>query len=196
MMMSTTTIAVPTNMATSSLTSQRRIITRARNLMASLITRATPTSSPPVTSATARVSTACARSPASPASVPTTTRSVDWSAEKTKPGETAAFDPFQVVSHDGFEMKVEVRCQYRILPENAPSRAAFDRLAAEFGPGPFAPIVLAIRTQGSATDPRNLVGLLPSSLGSAVSVKQPGVYLVTAVDRLGNEGSPAVATLP
>ena len=35
MMMSTTTIAVPTNMATSSLTSQRRIITRARNLMAS-----------------------------------------------------------------------------------------------------------------------------------------------------------------
>jgi uncharacterized membrane protein YqiK len=25
-----------------------------------------------------------------------------------------------VVSHDGFEMKVEVRCQYRILPENAP----------------------------------------------------------------------------
>jgi regulator of protease activity HflC (stomatin/prohibitin superfamily) len=51
--------------------------------------------------------------------IPTTTRSVDWSAEKT-PGETAAFDPFQVVSHDGFEMKVEVRCQYRILPENAP----------------------------------------------------------------------------
>jgi uncharacterized membrane protein YqiK len=52
--------------------------------------------------------------------IPTTTRSVDWSAEKTTPGETAAFDPFQVVSHDGFEMKVEVRCQYRILPENAP----------------------------------------------------------------------------
>jgi len=52
--------------------------------------------------------------------IPTTTRSVDWSAEKTKPGETSGFDPFQVVSHDGFEMKVEVRCQYRILPENAP----------------------------------------------------------------------------
>ncbi len=30
------------------------------------------------------------------------------------------FDPFTVVSHDGFEMQVEVRCQYRILPENAP----------------------------------------------------------------------------
>ena len=54
-MTSTTTIAVPTNIATSSLMSQRRIITRARNLMASLMTRAAPTSSPPVTSATARV---------------------------------------------------------------------------------------------------------------------------------------------
>ena len=44
----------------------------------------------------------------------------------------------------------------RILPEDAPSRAAFDRLAAEFGPGPFAPIVLAIRTVGPATDRGNL----------------------------------------
>jgi hypothetical protein len=52
--------------------------------------------------------------------IPTTTRSVDWSAEKGSPGEAAAFDLFQVVSHDGFEMNVEVRCQYRILPENAP----------------------------------------------------------------------------
>lgn len=52
--------------------------------------------------------------------IPTTTRSVDWSEEEKKPGETVAFDPFQVVSHDGFEMKVEVRCQYRILPENSP----------------------------------------------------------------------------
>ena len=47
----------------------------------------------------------------------------------------------------------------RILPENAPSRAAFDRLAAEFGPGPFAPIVLAIRTSGAATDLGNLAEL-------------------------------------
>ncbi len=52
--------------------------------------------------------------------IPTTTRSVDWSAEKAKSREITGFDPFQVVSHDGFEMKVEVRCQYRILPENAP----------------------------------------------------------------------------
>ena len=47
-------------------------------------------------------------------------------------------------------------CALPIFPEDAPSRAAFDRLAAEFGPGPFAPIVLAIRTQGPATDPTNL----------------------------------------
>jgi uncharacterized membrane protein YqiK len=49
--------------------------------------------------------------------VPTITRSVDWSGE----GESSSsFDPFQVVSFDGFPMQVEVRCQYRILPENAP----------------------------------------------------------------------------
>ena len=44
----------------------------------------------------------------------------------------------------------------RILPESVPSRAAFDRLAEQFGPGPFAPIVLAIRTDGPAIDPSNL----------------------------------------
>jgi len=51
--------------------------------------------------------------------VPTTTRSVEWSRATADEGATP-FDPFNVVSHDGFEMKVEVRCQYRILPENAP----------------------------------------------------------------------------
>lgn len=51
--------------------------------------------------------------------IPTVTRSVDWSAEAGK-RDSGGFDPFQVVSHDGFPMQVEVRCQYRILPENAP----------------------------------------------------------------------------
>jgi regulator of protease activity HflC (stomatin/prohibitin superfamily) len=52
----------------------------------------------------------------------TITRSLDWSAEKVSQGGPLAnrFDPFQVVSHDGFPMQVEVRCQYRIQPENAP----------------------------------------------------------------------------
>jgi len=52
--------------------------------------------------------------------IPTNTRSLDWSAEARKSSPNSSFDPFQVVSHDGFTMQVEVRCQYRILPENAP----------------------------------------------------------------------------
>ena len=40
-----------------------------------------------------------------------------------------------------------------------PSRAAFDRLAADFGEGEFAPLVLAIRTTGDATSPENLATL-------------------------------------
>jgi RND superfamily putative drug exporter len=47
----------------------------------------------------------------------------------------------------------------RILPETVPSRAAFDRLVTEFGPGPFAQIVVAIRTDGPALEPANLVAL-------------------------------------
>lgn len=50
--------------------------------------------------------------------IPTTTRSVDWSAERGTRG--SGFDPFKVVSYDGFPMQIEVRCQYRVLPENAP----------------------------------------------------------------------------
>ena len=51
----------------------------------------------------------------------------------------------------------------RILPEHVPSRAAFDRLVAEFGPGPFAPIVLAIRTDGDVLQPANLEALFDYS---------------------------------
>jgi RND superfamily putative drug exporter len=46
-----------------------------------------------------------------------------------------------------------------ILPPGVPSRAAFDRLQAEFGEGAFAPISIAIRTQGAATTPDNLARL-------------------------------------
>jgi RND superfamily putative drug exporter len=46
-----------------------------------------------------------------------------------------------------------------ILPASVPSRQAFDRLTAAFGPGPFAPIVLAIRTDGPATSPDNVARL-------------------------------------
>src|SRR4029079_14519538 len=45
------------------------------------------------------------------------------------------------------------------LPASVPSRAAFDRLANAFGEGEFAPIVLAIRTDGPATTPVNVAAL-------------------------------------
>jgi RND superfamily putative drug exporter len=51
----------------------------------------------------------------------------------------------------------------RILPEHVASRASFDRLVTEFGPGPFAPIVLAIRTDGDVLEPANLEALFEYS---------------------------------
>ena len=46
-----------------------------------------------------------------------------------------------------------------ILPPEVPSRASFDLLQAEFGEGAFAPLVLAVRTNGPATSPANLAAL-------------------------------------
>jgi RND superfamily putative drug exporter len=46
-----------------------------------------------------------------------------------------------------------------ILPDDVPSRQAFDRLTDAFGPGPFAPIVLAVRTDGPATSPDSIARL-------------------------------------
>jgi RND superfamily putative drug exporter len=46
-----------------------------------------------------------------------------------------------------------------ILPDDVPSRQAFDRLTDAFGPGPFAPIVLAVRTDGPATSPDSVARL-------------------------------------
>jgi RND superfamily putative drug exporter len=50
-----------------------------------------------------------------------------------------------------------------ILPASVPSRAAFDRLRAEFGEGEFAPISLAIRTDGPVIAPDNLAALFDYS---------------------------------
>src|SRR3954452_24824548 len=50
-----------------------------------------------------------------------------------------------------------------ILPPTVPSRAAFDRLPAPFGEGEFAPIVLAIRTDGPATSTSNIAKLVDYS---------------------------------
>ena len=46
-----------------------------------------------------------------------------------------------------------------ILPDHVPSREAFDRLTDAFGPGPFAPIVLAVRTSGPVASPENVARL-------------------------------------
>jgi RND superfamily putative drug exporter len=50
-----------------------------------------------------------------------------------------------------------------ILPAGVPSRAAFDRLREAFGEGEFAPIVIAIRTDGPATAAPTLATLFDYS---------------------------------
>jgi RND superfamily putative drug exporter len=65
-----------------------------------------------------------------------------------------------------------------ILPPSVPSRAAFDRLQADFGEGEFAPIVIAIRTAGPATDPANLAALFDYSRRLAADPR------ITRVDSL------------
>jgi RND superfamily putative drug exporter len=70
----------------------------------------------------------------------------------------------------------------RILPETAPSRDAFDLLAREFGPGPFAPIVLAIRTQGEAVEPANLEALFDYSRRLAADPRIERVDSLVDVD--------------
>jgi putative drug exporter of the RND superfamily len=46
-----------------------------------------------------------------------------------------------------------------ILPSSVPSREAYDILVASFGEGEFAPIVIAVRTNGDATTPDNVARL-------------------------------------
>jgi len=65
-----------------------------------------------------------------------------------------------------------------ILPDSVPSRQAFGRLTDAFGPGPFAPIVLAVRTDGAATTPDNLARLYDYSRALAADPR------VTRVDSL------------
>ncbi len=73
-----------------------------------------------------------------------------------------------------------------ILPESVPSRQAFDRLQSAFGAGPFAPIVLAIRTPGAATEPANLVALYDYSRRLAADPRIVRVDGLVDVDqRLG-----------
>jgi len=72
----------------------------------------------------------------------------------------------------------------RILPETVPSRAAFDELTSAFGPGPFAPIALAIRTNdGSpATTPANVAALYDYSRRLAADARIVRVDGIVDVD--------------
>ena len=70
-----------------------------------------------------------------------------------------------------------------ILPPSVPSRASFDLLAAEFGEGEFAPIVLAIRTTGPAVAPDTLAGLYGFSRRLAADPRVTRVEGLVDVDR-------------
>jgi len=69
-----------------------------------------------------------------------------------------------------------------ILPANLPSRAAFDRLRDAFGEGEFAPIVIAIRTDGPATSPANLASLFDYSRRLAADPRVTRVGSLVDVD--------------
>jgi RND superfamily putative drug exporter len=70
-----------------------------------------------------------------------------------------------------------------ILPANVPSRAAFDRLREEFGEGEFAPLSIAIRTEGAATTPDNLARLYDYSRRLATDPRVRRVESLVDVDR-------------
>src|SRR5262245_19762382 len=73
-----------------------------------------------------------------------------------------------------------------ILPASVPSRAAFDRLAATFGEGEFAPLTLAIRTTGRATSLENVAALYDYSRRLAADPRITRVEGLVDVDpRLG-----------
>ena len=65
-----------------------------------------------------------------------------------------------------------------ILPPTVPSRAAFDRLRDAFGEGEFAPIVIAVRTDGPATAAPTLAALFDYSRRISADAR------VTRVDSL------------
>jgi len=69
-----------------------------------------------------------------------------------------------------------------ILPPDVPSRAAFDRLREDFGEGEFAPIAIAIRTQGPATTADNLNALFDYSRRIAADPRVTRVESLVDVD--------------
>ncbi len=75
-----------------------------------------------------------------------------------------------------------------ILPPTVPSRVAFDRLDASFGAGRFAPLSLAIRTSGPATDPANVAALYDYSRRLAADPRITSVAGLVDLDPRLTEG--------
>ena len=69
-----------------------------------------------------------------------------------------------------------------ILPPGVPSRQAYDVLASTFGEGEFAPLSLAIRTNGRATDPPNIAALYEYSRRIAADPRVARVDSLVDVD--------------
>lgn len=55
-----------------------------------------------------------------PVVILTTNQTVEWTAEQIN----GSFDPFEVISKDGFTMRLEVRVVFRVKPEDAPFMVA------------------------------------------------------------------------
>lgn len=55
-----------------------------------------------------------------PIIIPTTNQTVEWTSGEQK----GAFNPFEVISKDGFTMQLEVRVVFRVKPEDAPFMVA------------------------------------------------------------------------
>ncbi len=70
-----------------------------------------------------------------------------------------------------------------ILPAGVPSRETYDVLATEFGEGEFAPLALAVRTTGDATDPANVAALFDYSRRLAADPRVARVESLVDVDR-------------
>jgi len=69
-----------------------------------------------------------------------------------------------------------------ILPASVPSRASFDLLVEEFGEGAFAPLSLAVRTDGPATTPENVAQLYEYSRRLAADPRIERVESLVDID--------------
>jgi putative drug exporter of the RND superfamily len=69
-----------------------------------------------------------------------------------------------------------------ILPPDVPSRTSYDILAREFGEGEFAPLILAVRTTGPATEPANIALLYDWSRRLATDPRVSRVDSIVDVD--------------